>query len=94
MILRLTSNVTIENLRRYPSEFVERLRSLLREGARASADPKRRGFYDLEDDGRVFYIHISPVSGRVMLLATWVDEGVEMAASQQPDQLQCLCAHA
>lgn len=92
MILRLIHNVTIENPRRHASESVERLRGLLAEGTKATADPKRQGFYDLEDDGRVFYIYVSPVSGRVVLLATWLDHETASPIPQPAEQ--CYCAHA
>ena len=34
-------------------------------------DPKRKGFYDLESHERTFFIQISSITGRVVLLATW-----------------------
>ena len=83
MTLRLTGKdgkLTIENLRNYPSEVVERLRGLLTAGVNARPDPRRKAFYDVEDGRRVFFIHISPVSGNVMLLATWCEEAAAAAA--------------
>jgi hypothetical protein len=73
-ILRLNRNVAIENLRGYRPEVIEDLRTVLEVGARAAADPKRPGFYDLDDGSRGFYIHVSPVSGKVFLLAVWHNE--------------------
>ena len=64
----------IENLRRYPAPLIDRLAALLQSGAEAEADAGRAGFYDVAEGSRVYYIHISPVSGRVLLLATWEDE--------------------
>jgi hypothetical protein len=84
MTLRLTGKngkLTIENLRHYPSEVVEKLRGLLATGVEARPDPRRKGFYDVEDGARTFFIHISPVSGNVMLLATWCEEAAAAAAS-------------
>ena len=40
------------------------------------ADPKRNGFYEIESDAVVYYIHVSPVTGKVLLLATWQNEVV------------------
>jgi hypothetical protein len=48
----------------------------LASGASTIADPKRRGFYEIESDSVVYYIHLSPVTGKVLLLATWQNEGV------------------
>ncbi len=79
MILKMSGPNRIDNLRHYPVETVDRLRGLLVAGAQASPDPHRKGFYDLEDGGRTFYIHISPI-GTVMLLATWPREGVSQSA--------------
>jgi hypothetical protein len=73
MILRLGSNPSIDNLRRYPAETVEKLRNLLATGVPAIPDPRRQGFYDLRDGHQVYFIHISP-TGRVLFLATWPDE--------------------
>lgn len=74
MILKLSGPLRIENLRHHPGETVNRLRCLLVAGAHASPDPHRKGFYDLEDGNRVFYIHVSP-TGTVLLLAVWSREG-------------------
>jgi hypothetical protein len=71
MTLKMNGNTGIDNLRNYPPEIVEKLRSLLASGARAYRDPNRKEFYDLENGSRMFYIHISP-TGNVWLLATWL----------------------
>jgi hypothetical protein len=71
MVLRLNNNLTIENPIRVPAESVERLRLLLSSGATAHVDAHRENFYEIENGGRVFWIHVSPISGHVVLLATW-----------------------
>ena len=93
MILRLNQHPNIENLRHHGPEAVEKLRHLLASGAPAKLDPRRSDFYELEDGNKVFYIHISPVSGKVLLLATWLkdEEAAEMTASHQAAQ-PCLAA--
>jgi hypothetical protein len=73
MILQLGSNPSIDNLRRYPAETVEKLRTLLTTGVPAIPDPRRQGFYDLRDGHQVYFIHLSP-TGRVLFLATWPEE--------------------
>jgi hypothetical protein len=78
MIVKMSGPLRIDNLRHYPAEMAERLRSLLMTGALAIPDPHRKGFYDLEDGDRLFYIHLCP-SGTVLLLATWRKEGAPHA---------------
>jgi hypothetical protein len=84
VLIRLNHKPVIDNLRNYPREIVERLATVLRDGAVAQADPRRKGFYDLSDANRSFFIHISPVTGHVWLLASWL---AEPAASEYPRQL-------
>jgi streptogramin lyase len=81
MVLKLNGNTGIDNLRNYPAEVVEKLRSLLAAGARASRDPNRKEFYDVENGSRMFYIHISP-TGNVWLLASWVKPPAPLAEAQ------------
>ena len=71
MVLQLTQELVIENLRRYPAETVESLRGLLQGGALAHADPRHENFYELENGSRVYYIFLSPATHKVILLATW-----------------------
>lgn len=71
MLIRLNHKPVIDNLRNYPREIVERLATALRDGTVAEADPRRKGFYDLTDGNRGYFIHISPVTGHVWLLASW-----------------------
>ena len=61
----------VDNLRNYPVEIVKELEELLLWGGSARPDPKRKGFYDLENYERKFYIQISSITGKVALLATW-----------------------
>jgi len=79
MTLRM-KQVKVENLRNYSDDVVEKLRGLLMKGADADRDPQREGFYDVYNGTRVFFIHISPVSGNVMLLASWLREHAAAAA--------------
>jgi hypothetical protein len=62
----------VDNLRNYPAEHIKELEELLLSGVAALPDPKRKGFYDLESRERTFFIQISSITGRVVLLATWV----------------------
>jgi hypothetical protein len=71
MVLRMSDSLQIDDLRRHSAEQVEALRHLLAAGAIAQPDPHRDDFYEVSDTGRVFYIYISPVNGKVVLLAVW-----------------------
>jgi len=83
----------IENLHDYPVELVERLRGLLLTGTEARPDPRRRGFYDVHNGTRVFFIHVSPVSGKVMLLAIWrKEQAAGTARAGASRQLVCQAA--
>lgn len=81
MLIRLNHKPVIDNLRNYPQSIVDRLALLLGDGALANPDPHRPGFYDVADGERVFFIHISPVTGRVWLLASWLTERISARAS-------------
>jgi len=71
MFLRMKQLPGVDNLRNYPAEIIKELEELLLSGGSALPDPKRKGFYDLENDERTFFIHTSLITGRVVLLATW-----------------------
>jgi len=75
MVLRVSENLQIDDLRKHTGEQVDALRSLLGAGALAQPDPHRDDFYEIVDDNRVFYIYISPVTGKVVLLAVWPLDG-------------------
>jgi hypothetical protein len=83
MLLHLPERVQIENPRDYSDLVVEELRHLLRTGAQAAPDPRRNHCFDLEEDIACYYIHISPVSGNVVLLAKWSRQSAENQASAE-----------
>jgi hypothetical protein len=66
----IQSEVQIEDLRNQPAEL-ETLRHLLQVGTPFHPDPKRNGFYELESGSLTFYIHVSPGTGKILLLAAW-----------------------
>jgi hypothetical protein len=72
MFLRLKQLSGVDNLRNYPAEIIKELEELLLLGGSALPDPERQCFYDLENEERTFFINISSVTGKVMLLATWL----------------------
>ena len=71
MFLQLRLRAGVENPRNYPAEIIKELEGLLLSGESALPDPKRKGFYDLENHERTFFIQISSITGKVALLATW-----------------------
>ena len=85
MVLRVNDQPRIEDLRKHPVGSVDTLSRLLASGATAKRDPRRENFFEVESGSRVYYIHISPVTGKVMLLATWLrdSESVELVSAQQ-----------
>jgi len=50
----------IDDPREYGPDAVNDLRNLLTAGGCAQRDPRRENFYELENGGYTFYIHISP----------------------------------
>jgi hypothetical protein len=76
MLMRWERDMKIEDLRNHPAELVMRLRTLLTNGAELNPDPRHPGFHEIESDEHVFYVHISPYTGKVLLLATWPSEKV------------------
>ena len=71
MFLRMKRLPGVDNLRNYPAGIVKELEELLLWGGSALPDPKRKGFYELENHERAFFIQISSITGKVVLLATW-----------------------
>jgi hypothetical protein len=72
--LELTAEPKIEDPRGHSPETLRRLRQALTSGASAAPDARRPGFFEIPADDQVFYIHISPVTQKITLLATWSRE--------------------
>ena len=75
VVLQMKQNVNIEDPRNHSPESMVRLHHLLATGVSARPDANRSDFFEIEDGDQVFYIHLSPVTGRVILLATWTRRG-------------------
>jgi hypothetical protein len=71
MVINFGHELQIEDLRNHCAGTVMRLRDLLIGAVKVTPDSKRRDFYEFESDSTVYYIHRSPVTGTVFLLATW-----------------------
>jgi hypothetical protein len=91
MKLRLEKEPIIDNVRNHPAEMVEKLRTLLVAGAPANPDPHRRNFYEVENCSKVYYIHLSPLSGKVMFLAAWDKDEYQEPVHEKlsPEVLAC-----
>jgi hypothetical protein len=63
----------IEDLGNHPTGTVIRLGILLAGTVDATPDPKRKCFYEIEGGSTVYYIYVSPLSGKVSLLASWAN---------------------
>jgi hypothetical protein len=71
MFLRMKRLPGVDNPRNYPAKIIKELEEILFWGGSALPDAKRKGFYDLENHTRTFFIHISSITGRVVLIAAW-----------------------
>jgi hypothetical protein len=75
-VMRWACDMQIEDLRDHPTELIVQLRHLLASGTEAIPDPKHPELYEVKSDAQVFYVHISPATGKVLLVATWPAESV------------------
>ena len=71
-MIQVKEGARIENPRKYEPGAVEHLRHLLEVGIPAQRDPERENFYEIESNYETYYIHVSPISGNVVLLAKWL----------------------
>lgn len=80
--LELTPESKIEDPRGHSPETLRRLREAIASGAPATPDARRADFFEIQSDDQVFYIHVSPVTQKITLLATWSHEpALEVASS-------------
>ena len=61
----------LEDLRNHSPEELEELRQLLDLRAPLRADPRRRGFFEVDGHSRVFYILKYPSGSKILLIAVW-----------------------
>lgn len=73
-MIQIKDGARIENPREYESPAVENLRLLLEVGGPMERDPQRENFYQVDGNCETYYIHVSPVTGNVVLLAKWVHQ--------------------
>lgn len=71
----LERELEIEDLRNHSQEMIAQLRDLLASGGTVIPDPKRTGFYDVKRREQIYYIYVSPSTGKVLLIAAWSNQG-------------------
>jgi hypothetical protein len=71
-MLKFNQGVKVENPRAYEAGAVKHLQYLLEVGSPVERDPRRENFFDVDGGSEIYYIHVSPVSGNVILLARWM----------------------
>jgi hypothetical protein len=71
MVMCLERELEIEDLRNHSQAMIAQLREVLANGATATPDPKRPGFYEVKRREQLYYIYISPDTGKVLLIAAW-----------------------
>lgn len=80
-MFQIKEGVRIENPREYDLGAVEGLRLSLEIGSPVQSDPHRENFYEIEGNSETYYIHVSPVTGNVVLLAKWLRQSQECCFS-------------
>jgi hypothetical protein len=80
MKIQFQTAPAVDDARHHPREMLIRVQQLLAGGATLRPDPRRENFYELEHGNDIFYIHVSPVTHRVLLLAAWAKSDSEAAA--------------
>lgn len=81
MVVLVKQGARIENPREYERGAVEHLRHLLEIGSPAQRDPRRQNFYDIDGNSETYYVHISPITGHVVLLAKWLRQSEDCCLS-------------
>jgi hypothetical protein len=71
MVMCSERELKIEDLRNHSEEMVTHLRNVLARGANVIPDPKRPGFYEVKLHGELYFIYVSPNTGKVLLIAGW-----------------------
>jgi hypothetical protein len=71
MAMCLERELEIEDLRNHSQEMIAQLRDVLAGGATVMPDPKRMGFFEVKRREQIYYIYVSPSTGKVLLIAAW-----------------------
>jgi hypothetical protein len=87
-VILFNEGMKIENPREYDRRTVEYLQHLLKVGSQPQPDPRRKNFYDLDGGSEGYYIHVSPITGNVVLLAKWVHQSQESCPEPETSMAQ------
>jgi hypothetical protein len=74
MVMRWERNLEVQDVRNHSPEVVRGLENLLLKGASLTPDARHPGFFEIQAEDRVYYVHIVPNSNKVLLLAAWSNE--------------------
>jgi hypothetical protein len=80
-MIQVKHGARIENPREYEPCAVEHLRQLLDAGSPVQRDPQREHFYEIEGQTEIYYIHLSPINGNVVLVAKWLRQSQDCCVS-------------
>ena len=72
--MKIAAQFKIEDPRGHSPETLRHLREALVSEAPVNPDARRPNFFEVEAGDQVFYIHISPLTQGITLLATWARE--------------------
>jgi hypothetical protein len=75
----------IRDLGSHTAATVTTLALLLAGTVDVRPDPKRKDFYKVVDGSQVYYIHVSPVTGIIYLLAVWQNAVAQSKVVHRPD---------
>ena len=84
----------IRDLGNHSAATVTTLALLLAGTVDVRRDPKRRNFYEVVDGSQVYYIHVSPVTGIIYLLAVWENTATQSNAALRPVSRDLCSQHA
>ena len=82
MVMCLEYELEIEDLRNHSQGLIAQLRDILATGANVTPDPKRPHFYEVKHPGQLYFIYISPNTGKVLLVAGWSDDELVAAEAE------------
>ncbi len=71
MVTTTMHQTRIVDLGSHSPQTIDRLRQLLAGEGTVRPDQRRPGFFDVESGSETFFIHVSPVTGNILLLAAW-----------------------
>lgn len=75
MVTTTMHQTRIVDLGSHSQESIDHLRQLLAGEGTVRPDKRRPGFFDVVSGSETFFIHLSPVTGNILLLAAWKNYG-------------------